>query len=134
MVLAAAPAFPPRRRRLGYTGTLASLAVLCWSGLAGVIYAVSPEEPYGRAVFFGALAGGLFCTLAPILRAISLGLSHSRVYQEAAKWHATRQAALLTLFVLLNAFLQMERSWSGLTALLLFCVFAVIEVVALARR
>ncbi|HEV2124088.1 MAG TPA: hypothetical protein VGW38_15095, partial [Chloroflexota bacterium] len=122
------------RWRLGYTATLSALAVLFWGGLVGLIYAVDPEVPAGRTGFFVLLGGALFCTLAPLLRLIALQFSHSRVFQEAVSWHAARQATLLTVFVLLNAFLQMERAWSGIAALLLFCVFAVIEIVAQARR
>ena len=48
--------------------------------------------------------------------------------------HATRQALMLSAFVVLNALLQMVRAWSVLTALLLLGTFAVIEVLALTRR
>lgn len=87
-----------------------------------------------RATFFLVLFGGLFFTFVPILHAISLRLSHSRIYQQAAAAHATRQALLLSGFVVLNALLQMVRAWSELNALLLFGTLAVVEIVALSRR
>jgi hypothetical protein len=127
---------PARRQRfrLGATAVQASLALCCWLGLGAIVYAVSPDDSRARAAFFLALFGALFFTLAPILRALSLRLSHSRIYQQAAGTHATRQALLLATFVVLNALLQMMRTWSEFNALLLFGTFAVIEVVALSRR
>ena len=41
---------------------------------------------------------------------------------------------MLSAFLVLNALLQMVHAWSPLKALLLLCMFAVIEVVALSRR
>ncbi len=67
-------------------------------------------------------------------RAISLQFAHSRLYQEAVTMHAARQALMISVFVVLNGLLQMQRAWNGLTALLLFSVLAIIEIVALARR
>ncbi|HEU5316305.1 MAG TPA: hypothetical protein VFX49_09365, partial [Chloroflexota bacterium] len=76
----------------------------------------------------------LFFTLAPLIRGVSLQFARSKLYQEAVGMHAARQAVMIAAFVVLNALLQMQRAWNGLTALLLFCVFAIIEIVALARR
>ena len=123
-----------RRFRLGLTGAQLGLAVLSWGALVGVIYATSPATPAARVAFFLALFGGLFFTLAPVLRSLALRLSHSRIYQQAAGAHAMRQAILLSLFVVLNALLLLVRAWSELNALLLFGTLAVMEVVALSRR
>ena len=87
-----------------------------------------------RAGFFLLFFAALALTLAPVLRALTLRFSHSRLFQERTGIVATRQAVMLSAFVVLNALLQMLRAWSGLVALLLFGMFAVIEVVALARR
>jgi hypothetical protein len=126
---------PPRRRfRPGPTTVLLCLAPLAWGALAWIVYATSPALPAARGAFFGALFGALFCTLLPLLRAIALHLSHSRVYHQAAGFHAARQALLLAGFVVLNALLLLGRAWSELNALLLFGTFAVLEVVALSRR
>jgi len=110
------------------------LALLLWTGLAAIVYTLDPDDPAARGAFFAALFGALFFTLVPLIRGVSLQFSHSRLYQEAVGWHATRQAFMVATFVTLNTFFQMQRSWSGLTALILFSVFAVIEIVALARR
>jgi hypothetical protein len=110
------------------------LAGVLWAALAGMVYGTDPSNALARAAFFLGLFGALFFTLAPALRAIALRASRSRLYQEAAGLHATRQALMLAAFVVLNALLQMTRAWSGLAALLLFCMFAIIEAVALARR
>ncbi|MGH2352522.1 MAG: hypothetical protein ACRDJN_13010, partial [Chloroflexota bacterium] len=112
----------------------ALLALACWGTLVGIVYAIGPDDALARAAFFLALFGALFFTLDPILRTVSLRLSHSRVYQQAAAWHATRQALMLAAFVVLNALLLLVGAWSELNALLLFGTFTVIEVVALSRR
>jgi len=110
------------------------LALISWGALVGIVYATSPARPVFQVAFFVALFCALFFTLAPLLRALALRLSHSRVYEQAARAHAARQALLLSGFVVLNAVLLVMRAWSELNALLLFGTFAVIEVVALARR
>jgi hypothetical protein len=126
---------PPRQRsRPGLTTVLLCLAPLAWGALAWIVYATSPALPAARGAFFGALFGALFCTLLPLLRAVALRLSHSRIYHQAAGYHAARQALLLAGFVVLNALLLLGRAWSELNALLLFGTFAVLEVVALSRR
>jgi hypothetical protein len=130
-----APSFeddlPPPRRRLplALAALHGVLALFWWGALGG-----DPKISAARGAFFVALFGALFFTLAPLLRALAVHLSHSRVYQQAAGAHATRQALLLATFACLNALLLLVRAWSGLNALLLFGTFAVIEVVALARR
>lgn len=132
--LSSAVSRPRRRVRLGLTAVQLLLALCCWGGLAGTIYVTSPAELLARGAFFLVFFGGLFFTTAPILRTIALRCSHSRIYQQAAGAHATRQALLLSGFVVLNALLLMVRAWSELNALLLFGTFAVVEVVALSRR
>jgi hypothetical protein len=110
------------------------LALFWWGALGSVLYWGDPRISAARGAFFVALFGALFFTLAPLLRALAVHLSSSRVYQQAAGAHATRQALLLAMFACLNALLLLVRAWSGLNALLLFGTFAVIEVVALSRR
>jgi hypothetical protein len=123
-----------RRVPLWTTTNQVLAALLCWASLSGIVFALNPEEVAARTGFFAALFGALFFTLAPLIRGVSLYFAHSRLYQEAVGMHAARQAVMIAAFDVLNALLQMQRSWNGLTALLLFCVFAIIEVVALARR
>jgi hypothetical protein len=123
-------------RRLGLSGPRAQvlIAAALWAALAGLVYGTDPENALALAAFFLLLFGALFLTLAPLLRAVTRRLSRSRLYQEASGMHATRQALMLSAFVVLNALLQMVRAWSVLTALLLLGTFAVIEVLALTRR
>ena len=109
-------------------------ALVCWGALAGVVYALSPEALYARHTFFAALGGAIFFTLSPIIRAVTLQFAHSRLYQETVTFHAARQAFLVSVFITGNLFLQMNRAWNGLVALLLLGAFAVIEIVLLARR
>ena len=126
---------PPRRRLpLAVAALHGLLALFWWGALGGVLYWGDPRISAARGAFFVALFGALFFTLAPLLRALAVHLSSSRVYQQAAGAHATRQALLLATFACLNALLLLVRAWSGLNALLLFGTFAVIEVVALSRR
>ncbi len=126
---------PPRQRLpLAVAALHGMLALFWWGALGGVLYWGDPRISAARGAFFVALFGALFFTLAPLLRALAVHLSSSRVYQQAAGAHATRQALLLATFACLNALLLLVRAWSGLNALLLFGTFAVIEVVALSRR
>jgi hypothetical protein len=125
---------PAHHARPGLTLTQVVLALLSWGALVGIVYATSPARPASRAAFFVALFCALFFTLSPLLRALALRLSNSRVYEQAARAHAARQALLLSGFVVLNAVLLVIRAWSELNALLLLATFAVIEVVALSRR
>ena len=125
-----------RRPRFRVWTTLNQLiaAVLCWGAFAGIVYALSPEDPNARIAFFAALGGAIFFTLSPVIRAITLQFAHSRLYQETVGFHAARQALLISVFVTGNLYLQMNRAWNGLMALLLLGAFAVIEIVLLARR
>ena len=125
-----------RRPRLRVWTTLNQLvaALLCWGALGGIVYWLSPEAPYARHAFFLALGGAIFFTLSPIIRAVTLQFAHSRLYQETVTFHAARQALMISVFVTGNLFLQMNRAWNGLMALLLLGAFAVIEIVLLARR
>jgi hypothetical protein len=116
------------------TGSQVGFACLFWLALAAIVYALDPSDTTARTTFFGVLFGALFFTLTPLIRVISLQFAHSRLYQEAVGMHAARQALMLATFIVLNAVLQLSRAWSGLTALLLFGVFAIVEIVALARR
>lgn len=115
-------------------GTQLLLAALCWVSLAALVYLRSPADTVVQSAFFTLLFGALFFTLTPLIHAISLRATHSRLYHAAAGMHATRQGLMLSGLLVLNAFLQMQRAWTPLTALLLFSVFAIIEIVALARR
>ena len=114
-------------------------AVLFWVLLGTVVYYADPgDEPAvnapARAGFSLALLGALFFTLLPILRVVASRFSSSRMFQQRAGMVAVRQSLMLASFVVINALLQMVRAWTGLTALLIFSMLAVIEVVALARR
>jgi len=133
----AAPA-PRRLRRPRFrvwtTLNQALGALVCWGALAGIVYALDPEDPTARLAFFGALGGAIFFTLSPIIRAITLQFAHSRLYQETVSFHAARQALMISVFVTGNLFLQMNRAWNGLMALLLLGAFVVVEIVRLARR
>jgi hypothetical protein len=110
------------------------VALGLWLSLAGIVYAADPDDALARAAFFLALFAALFFTLRPPLRALLRRFSRSRLYQDASGLHATRQALMFAAFLVLNALMQMVNAWSPLKALLLFCMFAVIEIVALSRR
>jgi hypothetical protein len=133
-----APAWPDPPRRIGrrWWGTAAqiTLALLCWLGLGLLVYATDPDDALPRVAFFFLLFGALAFSLMPIVRALTLHFSHSRIFQERSGIIAARQSVMFAAFVVLNALLQMLRAWTGLIALLLLGMFAVIEVVALARR
>ena len=125
-----------RRPRFRVWTTLNQLvaALVCWVALAGIVYALDPDDPNARLGFFAALGGAIFFTLSPLIRAVTLRFAHSRLYQETVSFHAARQALMVSAFITGNLFLQMNRAWNGLSALLLLGAFAVIEIVLLARR
>jgi hypothetical protein len=110
------------------------LAELCWLALGLVVYAADPDSALARAAFFCFLFGALAFTLTPILHAVMLRCSHSRIFQQQSGVIAARESLMCAAFVVLNALLQMLRAWTGLVALLLLGMFAVIEIAALARR
>ncbi len=116
------------------TRTQVLAAFVCWCSLAGIIYALSPDDSAARVGFFTALFGALFFTLVPVIRTVWLQFSRSRLYQQAVGRHSTRQALEIALLITLNAALQMQRAWNPLTALLLLSVFVIVELVALSRR
>jgi hypothetical protein len=115
-------------------GTQTGIAFVCWLALAATVYTLDPTDPTAPTIFFCALYGALFFTLTPLIRVVSLQFAHSRLYQEAVGKHAARQAFMVASFIVLNGVLQLTRAWSGLTAALLFGVFVIVEIVALARR
>ena len=123
-----------RRARIWTTTNQLAVAVIFWSALGWLVFAQDPDNAVARAAFFIALLGALFFTLSPLIRAISLQFARSRLYQEAVTMHAARQALMISVFLVLNGLLQMQRAWNGLIALLLFSVLAIIEIVSLARR
>lgn len=111
-----------------------SAALLCWGAWATIVYALSPDDHAARAGFFAALFAASFFTLVPLFQGIWLQFARSRLHREAAGMHATRQALEVSVAVTLNAFLQVQRAWSLLTAVLLLVVFIIIEFIALSRR
>jgi hypothetical protein len=131
---------PARRRirrpglRVWTTLTQSIAALVCWGALAGIVYALNPEDSTARIAFFGVLGGAIFFTLTPIIRGITLQFAHSRLYQATVGFHAARQALMISIFITGNLFLQMNRAWNGLMALLLLGAFIVVEIVLLARR
>jgi hypothetical protein len=123
-----------RRARRGGVVTQVVVALLCWAGFLLVIYATSPDNAAACAAFFLLLFGAVAFTVMPVLGVLTRRFSRSRLFQERSGMIAARQSVMLAAFLVLNAMLQMLRAWTGLVALLLFGMFAVIEVVALARR
>jgi hypothetical protein len=110
------------------------MAALCWCGLAALVYWTEPSNQAALIAFLVVLFGAVFLTLAPILRGFARRVIRSRLHQNAAQAHATRQALMLAAFVVANVLLQTARAWSALNALLLLGIFVVVELVALARR
>jgi hypothetical protein len=113
--------------------TLIVLAPISWVALALFVNLVPPRSVLIFVVFFILLDVALTSTFSPIAYVISLRFLASRLYRANAR-HAIRQGALLALCIVLNLMLLALHSWNMLTAILIFAVAIIIEVVSLARK
>ncbi len=109
------------------------LAPFAWGGLLLFTRFVPPHTLLAYLAFFVLLGVALTSTFAPLAYFIGLRFLSSRLYRATVR-HALRQGALLSLCVVLNMMLLSLRSWNIFTAIVIFVVAIVIEVVSLARK
>ena len=109
------------------------LAPFVWGGLLLFTRYVPPHTLLAYLAFFVLLGVALTSTFAPLAYFIGLRFLSSRLYRATVR-HALRQGALLSLCVVLNMMLLSLRSWNIFTAIVIFVVAIVIEVVSLARK
>jgi hypothetical protein len=109
------------------------LAPLSWAGLILFINYVLPTTLLAFSVFFLLLGLALTSTFAPLAYFIGLRFLSSRLYRATIR-HALRQGILLALCIILNLILLALHSWNIVTAIVIFVVACIIEVVSLARK
>lgn len=115
------------------TYLLLVLALCMWAGIVIFTRYVPPQGMMAFAAFFVLLAVALASTFAPVAYVIGLRFISSRLYR-ATMGHAVRQGILLSLCIVLNLMLRALHSWNIITAIIIFAVAIVIEIVSLARK
>ena len=115
------------------TYLLLMLALLMWAGIVLFTRYVPPQGIKAFAVFFALLAIALACTFAPVAYVVGLRFISSRLYRATMR-HAVRQGILLSLCIVLNLILRALHSWNIITAIIIFVVAIMIEIVSLARK
>ncbi|MHB8595631.1 MAG: hypothetical protein ACYDER_02335 [Ktedonobacteraceae bacterium] len=115
------------------TSLLLVLALCMWAGIVVFTRYVPPQGMMAFTAFFVLLAVALASTFAPVAYVIGLRFISSRLYR-ATMGHAVRQGVLLSLCIVLNLMLRALHSWNIITAIIIFAVAIVIEIVSLARK
>ena len=115
------------------TYLLLMLALLMWAAIVLFTRYVPPQGIKAFAVFFALLAIALACTFAPVAYVVGLRFISSRLYRATMR-HAVRQGILLSLCIVLNLILRALHSWNIITAIIIFVVAIMIEIVSLARK
>lgn len=113
--------------------SLMALAPLVWGGLLLFTHFVPPHTLAAFIAFFVLLTVALTSTFSPVAYFVTLRFLSSRLYRATVR-HALRQGALLSLCIVLNLLLRALHSWSIFTAIVIFVVAVVIEVLSLARK
>ena len=115
------------------TYLLLVLALCMWAGIVVFTRYVPPQGMMAFVAFFVLLAVALASTFAPVAYVIGLRFISSRLYRATMR-HAVRQGILLSLCIVLNLMLRALHSWNIITAIIIFAVAIVIEIVSLARK
>jgi hypothetical protein len=115
------------------TYLLLVLALCMWAGIVIFTRYVPPQGMMAFAAFFVLLAVALASTFAPVAYVIGLRFISSRLYRATMR-HAVRQGILLSLCIVLNLMLRALHSWNIITAIIIFAIAIVIEIVSLARK
>ncbi len=115
------------------TYLLLVLALCMWAGIVVFTRYVPPQGIMAFVAFFVLLAVALASTFAPVAYVIGLRFISSRLYRATMR-HAVRQGILLSLCIVLNLMLRALHSWNIITAIIIFAVAIVIEIVSLARK
>ncbi len=115
------------------TSLLLMLALCMWAGIVIFTRYVPPQGMMAFTTFFVLLAVALASTFAPVAYVIGLRFISSRLYR-ATMGHAVRQGVLLSLCIVLNLMLRALHSWNIITAIIIFAIAIVIEIVSLARK
>ena len=109
------------------------VALLAWGGLLLYTYFVAPVGVPAILVSFCLLGVGLLCAFIPLIYFISHLILTARNSRPRLA-HASRQAALISAWIIFNLLLRLLHSWSIFTAVVSFGIIIVVEFLALGRK
>jgi heme exporter protein D len=113
--------------------TLVLLALPAWGGLLLFTRLIAPGGVLAFLGFFCLLGIGLLSTLIPLIYLVA----HSILVARSARprlSQVTRQASLISIWIVFNLLLRLLHSWSIFTAMVSFGIIVVIEFLALGRN
>jgi hypothetical protein len=113
---------------------LVGVAVLTWGGLLLFTRFVPPQTLLAFVAFFLLLTVALICTFAPCSYALGRRLFASRRRHCITMRYALRQAALLSLAIVLNLILRALHSWNVIMAIVIVAATVIVEVLFLGRK
>jgi hypothetical protein len=109
------------------------IALLAWGGLLLFTRFIAPQSVPSFLGFFALLSVALLCTLILLISLITRSLLIGRTTRLRLS-QATRQAALISAWIIFNLLLRLLHSWSIFTAVVSFGIIVVIEFLALGRK
>jgi|SRR5579863_8027613 len=109
------------------------VALFTWAGIVVFTRYVPPQGMKAFVAFFVLLEVALVSTFAPVAYVVGLRFISSRLYRATMR-HALRQGILLSLCIVLNLILLALHSWNVITAIIIFVVAIIVEIVSLARK
>jgi hypothetical protein len=113
--------------------TLLLLVLPAWGGLLLFTRLIAPGSVLAFLGFFSLLGSGLLSTLIPLIYLIARIILAARSAQPQLS-QVTRQASLISIWIMFNLLLRLLHSWSIFTAVVSFGIIVVIEFLALGRH
>lgn len=112
--------------------TLMLLALSAWGGLLLFTHFIAPDSLLAFLGFFCLLATGLLATCIPLIYAVARPILAMRNTRPRLG-QITRQASLISAWIIFNLLLRLLHSWSIFTAVISFGIIVVIEFLALSK-
>lgn len=109
------------------------LALLAWGGLLLFTRFIAPQSVPSFLGFFALFGAALLCTLILLISLITRALLFGSATRLRLS-QATRQAALISAWIIFNLLLRLLHSWSIFTAVVSFGIIVVIEFLTLGRK
>jgi hypothetical protein len=108
-------------------------ALLAWGGLLLFTRFVAPSGVPSFLGFFSLLGAGLLCIFTPLIYLVARLILAAR-NSRPTLGQATRQAGLISAWIIFNLLLRLLHSWSIFTAIVSFGIIVVLEFLALGRN
>jgi hypothetical protein len=106
------------------------VALLAWGGLLLFTRFIAPTGVPSFLGFFSLLGAGLLCTFTPLIYLVARLILAARSSRPTLG-QSTRQAGLISAWIIFNLLLRLQHSWSIFTAIVSFGIIVVIEFLAL---